>query len=112
MGSMEEPRVPIEAPAQHSVKFDQRHPLALGSPGKPDRSLCASLSILWMGAAMSDYREKAEECMRAAEKMRNPAERIEMLGIARSYLTLADHAGKSQVNSPQTKMPAGNSDRQ
>ncbi len=50
--------------------------------------------------------------MRAAEKMRNPAERIEMLGIARNYLTLADHAGKSQVNSPQTKMPAGNSDRQ
>lgn len=65
-----------------------------------------------MGAAMSDYREKAEECRRAAEKMRSPAERIEMLGIARNYLALADHAGRSQINSPQTKMPGGNSDSQ
>jgi hypothetical protein len=61
---------------------------------------------------MSDYREKAEECLRAAEKMRSPVERIEMLGIARNYMALADHAGRSQVKSPQTKMPAGNSDRQ
>jgi hypothetical protein len=112
MGWMEEPRDPIEAPEQHSVKFDQRHPLALGSPGKLARSLRASLSILWMGAAMSDYREKAEECLRAAEQMRSPVERIEMLGIARNYMALADHAGRSQVNAPQTKMPAGNSDRQ
>jgi hypothetical protein len=65
-----------------------------------------------MGTAMSDYREKAEECLRAAEKMRNPAERIEMLGIARNYMALADHSGRSQVSSPQTKMLAGNSDRQ
>jgi hypothetical protein len=65
-----------------------------------------------MGAAMSDYREKAEECLRAAEKMRNLVERIEMLGIARNYMALADHAGRSQVNSSQTKMLAGNSDRQ
>lgn len=31
---------------------------------------------------MSEYREKAEECLRTAEKMRSPAERIKMLGIA------------------------------
>ena len=109
---MEEARGPIEAPAQHSVKFDRRHPLALGSPAKADRSLRVLLGILWMGAAMSDYREKAQECLRAAEKMRNPAERIEMLGIARNYMALADHAGRSQVSPPQTKMPAGNFDRQ
>jgi hypothetical protein len=95
--------IPIEAPAQHSAKFDQRHPLASGSPGKAGRSLLALLRILWMGAAMSDYREKAEECLRAAEKMRNPAERIEMLGIARNYMALADHAGRRQVNLSQTK---------
>jgi hypothetical protein len=47
-----------------------------------------------MGAAMSDYREKAEECVRTAQKMRNAAERIEMLGIARNYIALADHAGR------------------
>jgi hypothetical protein len=58
-----------------------------------------------MGAAMSKYREKAEECLRAAEKMRNSAERIEMLGIARNYMALADHAGRRQINSPQTKSP-------
>jgi hypothetical protein len=46
---------------------------------------------------MNDYREKAEECLRAAEKMRNPAERIEMLGIARNYMALADHAGRRQI---------------
>jgi hypothetical protein len=31
---------------------------------------------------MTEYRKKAEECLRAAERMRDPAERIEMLGIA------------------------------
>ena len=59
-----------------------------------------------MSAAMSDYREKAEECVRAAQKMRNAAERIEMLGIARNYIALADHAGRRQVNSPKTKRPS------
>ncbi len=44
---------------------------------------------------MSEYRKKAEECLRAVEKMRDPAERIEMLGIARNYMVLAAHAGKS-----------------
>jgi hypothetical protein len=56
-----------------------------------------------MGVVMSDYREKAEECLHAAEEMRSPAERIEMLGIARNYMALADHAGRRQVNSPKTK---------
>jgi hypothetical protein len=48
-----------------------------------------------MGAAMGDYRKKAEECLRAAEKMCSPAERIAMLGIARNYMSLADYAGRA-----------------
>ena len=43
---------------------------------------------------MSEYRKKAEECLRAAERMRNPADRLEMLGIARGYVSLADHADR------------------
>jgi hypothetical protein len=54
-----------------------------------------------MGAAMSEYRKKAEECLRAVERMRDPAERIEMLGIARGYMSLADHADRSRINSLQ-----------
>jgi hypothetical protein len=58
-----------------------------------------------MGAAMSEYRKKAEECLRAAKRMRDPAERIEMLGIARGYMTLADHADRSRIDSLQQKGP-------
>lgn len=38
---------------------------------------------------MDNYREKAEECLRVAGKMRSPVGRIEMLGIARRYMALA-----------------------
>jgi hypothetical protein len=58
-----------------------------------------------MGAAMSEYRKKAEECLRAAKRMRDPAERIEMLGIARGYMKLADHAVGSRIDSLQQKGP-------
>ena len=54
---------------------------------------------------MSEYRKKAEECVRAAEKMRDPAERIEMLGIARGYMSLADHADRRHANSWQQDGP-------
>jgi hypothetical protein len=37
--------------------------------------------------------------------MRNLAERIEMLGIARNYMALADHAWRSQISSAQQKGP-------
>jgi hypothetical protein len=60
---------------------------------------------MWMGAAMGDYREKAEECLRTAEKMRNPAGRIEMLSIARDYMALAAHADRSRFNSAQQEGP-------
>jgi hypothetical protein len=58
-----------------------------------------------MGAAMSEYRKKAEECLRAAKRMRDPAERIEMLGIARGYMKLADHAVRSRIDPLQQKGP-------
>jgi hypothetical protein len=54
---------------------------------------------------MSEYRKKAEECLRAAERMRDPAERLEMLGIARGYMSLADHADRCRVNSRQQNGP-------
>jgi hypothetical protein len=57
-----------------------------------------------MGAAMSEYREKAEECLRIAKRMRDPAERIKMLGIARDYMSLADHADRDD-STPATKKP-------
>jgi hypothetical protein len=54
---------------------------------------------------MTEYRKKAEECLRAAERMRDPAERIEMLGIASGYMSLADHADRSRVDSRQQDAP-------
>lgn len=45
-----------------------------------------------MGASMSDYRKKAEECLRAAEKMCSKTSRMAMLGIARNYMSLAEYA--------------------
>jgi hypothetical protein len=41
---------------------------------------------------MSEFRKKAEECLRAAEKMRNRAERIAMIRTACEYMDLADEA--------------------
>jgi hypothetical protein len=37
--------------------------------------------------------------------MRDPAERIEMLAIARGYMTLADHVDRCQINRWQQKRP-------
>jgi hypothetical protein len=53
---------------------------------------------------MSEYRKKAEECLSIAEKMRSPMERIEMLGIARHYMRLADRADKSRENAEAAEM--------
>ena len=39
---------------------------------------------------MSEFRKKAEECLRAAEKMRDRAERIAMIRTACEYMDLAD----------------------
>ena len=37
------------------------------------------------------YRRRAKACLREAEKMHDPAERFVMLGIARIYMSLAQH---------------------
>jgi hypothetical protein len=58
-----------------------------------------------MGAAMSEYRKKAEECLLAAEKMRDPDGRIEMLSIARNYMILADHFERSQIFTATKRAP-------
>jgi hypothetical protein len=55
---------------------------------------------------MTEFRKKAEECLRAAEKMRDRAERIAMIRTACDYMNLADEAadidcadrGKSTLN--------------
>ena len=46
---------------------------------------------------MSEYRKKAEECLRAAQKMRDPAERKAMLQTACNYMSLADDAGHAEA---------------
>jgi hypothetical protein len=85
---------------RHSEKFDRQPLSAFGSPGKAVGCLHAvRRRHYWMGAAMRDYLKKAEECVCAAHKMRDPAERIEMLGIARGYMSLADHAERDKNRS-------------
>ena len=54
---------------------------------------------------MSEYRKKAEECLRAAEKMRDTAERIAMLGIARNYMRLADFACRADRIDKNLEIP-------
>ena len=38
------------------------------------------------------YRRKAMECLAAAERSREPAERIELLSIAQNFIRLATYA--------------------
>jgi hypothetical protein len=44
---------------------------------------------------MTEFRKKAEECLRAAEKMRDRAERIAMIRTACDYMDLADEAANT-----------------
>jgi hypothetical protein len=37
---------------------------------------------------------KALQCLLAAEKLRDPAERVAVLQIAQSWMNLADHVGQ------------------
>lgn len=37
------------------------------------------------------YRDKARCCVETAQGLSDPAERVVMLGIARDYISLADH---------------------
>jgi hypothetical protein len=40
---------------------------------------------------LETYREKARECVRAADEVHNSSERVELLGLASVYLALADY---------------------
>jgi hypothetical protein len=40
---------------------------------------------------LETYREKALECMRAADEVRGSGERVELLGLASVYMALADY---------------------
>jgi hypothetical protein len=59
--------------------------------------------VLVDGVAMSDYRQMAQECLRAAEKMCSPAARIEMMHIAGKYVVLAGHADRNAKGTSDIK---------
>ena len=42
------------------------------------------------------YREKARECVRAADEVHNLRERVELLGLASVYKALADYVDRVQ----------------
>ena len=56
---------------------------------------------------MSDYQQKAVECLRVAKTMHSAAERLEMIGIARFYMALAASRSHRQERSQlyATKKP-------
>jgi hypothetical protein len=43
---------------------------------------------------LETYREKARECARAADEVRNLSERVELLGLASVYMALADYVDR------------------
>jgi hypothetical protein len=45
---------------------------------------------------LQTYREKARECARAADEVRNLSERVELLGLASVYMALADYVDRGQ----------------
>src|SRR5262249_4250364 len=45
---------------------------------------------------LETYREKARECVRAADEVHNSGERVELLGLASVYMALADYVDHGQ----------------
>jgi hypothetical protein len=45
---------------------------------------------------LETYREKARECVRAADEVHNSIERVELLGLASVYMALADYVDRGQ----------------
>jgi len=43
---------------------------------------------------LESYREKARECVRAADEVHNSGERVELLGFASVYMALADYVDR------------------
>ena len=46
------------------------------------------------------YRKKAMQCLLATERLSGPAERLAVLRIARSWLTLANRAERGTYSAP------------
>jgi hypothetical protein len=46
---------------------------------------------------LETYREKARECVRAADEVHNSSERVELLGLASVYMALADYVDRGQL---------------
>jgi hypothetical protein len=49
---------------------------------------------------LETYREKALQCTRAADEVRDPAQRVELLGLASIYMALADYVDAQHEQSP------------
>jgi hypothetical protein len=49
---------------------------------------------------LETYREKALQCTRAADEVRDPAQRIELLGLASIYMALADYVDAQHEHGP------------
>jgi hypothetical protein len=47
---------------------------------------------------LETYREKARECVRAADEVHNLSERVELLGLARIYMALADYVDRGHAH--------------
>jgi hypothetical protein len=47
---------------------------------------------------LETYREKARECVRAADEVHNLSERVELLGLASVYMALADYVDQRTVD--------------
>jgi hypothetical protein len=45
---------------------------------------------------LQTYREKARECVRAADEVHNSSERVELLGLASVYMALSDYVDRGQ----------------
>jgi hypothetical protein len=43
---------------------------------------------------LETYREKALDCMRAADEVRGSRQRVELLGLASVYMALADYVDR------------------
>ena len=63
---------------------------------------------MWKGAAMTDFRKKAEECLRAAEKMHDRAERIAMIRTACDYMDVVDEAANIDCADTVNQLAATN----
>jgi hypothetical protein len=49
------------------------------------------------------YRDKALKCARAADEVRNPGERVELIGLASVYMALADYVDRHDEHGDRDK---------